>query len=144
MLRTLILSTKSSWSLKLQETIEFSKIPATVFGVTGYLNELELAGVLRACEPDVVFLDTELVKSCASVVKRIESIAPATTVVAVGTRCSGTALMDIMQAGVREFLSMPFEPTLVEACLQRAANNVGAFNLPAFIPAVCSEQLAFT
>jgi pilus assembly protein CpaE len=84
-----------------------------------YPSAIDLARFLRACVPDVVFLSIEGRQAALETAKRIEELSPGTQVVAVNRTCDPPTLLETMRAGIREFLSPPFEPQMVADSLQR-------------------------
>ena len=84
-----------------------------------YPVALELSRFLRAPGPDLVFLSVESVKEAIEVNKELEACCPGTQVVAIERTCDPTVLLEVMRAGVREFLTPPFERALVLDSLRR-------------------------
>jgi pilus assembly protein CpaE len=74
-----------------------------------YPNAIDLVRTLRAHAPDVVFLSFESLEKAQDVMKLLDAEAHGTQVVAVHSYCDAKLLRETMRAGVREFLSDPFE-----------------------------------
>ncbi len=84
-----------------------------------YPNSVDLARFLRASAPEVVFVSIEGRQTALETAKRIEEHAPGTQVVAVNRTCDPPTLLETMRAGIREFLSPPFEPQTLSDTLDR-------------------------
>jgi pilus assembly protein CpaE len=81
-----------------------------------YPNTLDLARSLRAHAPDVVFLSFENVRLAVETVKFLETQSAGLQIIAIHAVCDSNLLRETMRAGVREFLTEPFDQTsLVEA-----------------------------
>jgi pilus assembly protein CpaE len=81
-----------------------------------YPSAVDLARFLRASIPEVVFVSIEGRQTALETAKRIQEQAPGTQVVAVNRICDPPILLETMRAGIREFLSPPFEQqNLLEA-----------------------------
>jgi pilus assembly protein CpaE len=84
-----------------------------------YPNPVELGRFLRAVAPEVVFVSIETRKTALETAKLIEELSPGTQIVAINRTCDPPTLLETMQAGIREFLSPPFEPTAMTETLKR-------------------------
>jgi pilus assembly protein CpaE len=87
--------------------------------VDRYVEGVELVRFLRAAAPEVVFLSVESRRKALDLASAIESQAPGTQVVAVDREVNSSTLVETMRAGIREFLSSPFEAEVVQQTLQR-------------------------
>jgi len=74
-----------------------------------YPSGIDLARTLRAHVPDVVFVSFESIDKAHEMVKFLEHEADGVQVVAIHQQCDAKLLRETMRAGVREFLSDPFE-----------------------------------
>ncbi|HTM47093.1 MAG TPA: hypothetical protein VL285_00325 [Bryobacteraceae bacterium] len=89
-----------------------------------YPSQVDLGRFLRAAAPELVFLSIESRQQALETAKRIEESAPGLQVVAINRTCDPPTLLETMRAGIREFLSPPFEhQSLVEA-LERIADLI--------------------
>ena len=86
-----------------------------------YPNAVDLGRFLRAAAPEVVFLSVETRQAAVETAKLIESLSPGTQIVAINRTCDPPTLLETMQAGIREFLSPPFD----QAPVTEALNRVG-------------------
>jgi DNA-binding NarL/FixJ family response regulator len=84
-----------------------------------YPSEVELTRFLRAAGPNVVFLSVEMVKIALELAARIEGQAPGTQIVVFDRVCQPDTVLETMRAGIREFLSPPFEPAAIQQAIQR-------------------------
>jgi pilus assembly protein CpaE len=84
-----------------------------------YPNTPELSRFLRAQGPNVVFLSVESVKQALATLAELEEACPGIQVVAIERTCEPQVLLEVMRAGVREFLTPPFERNLLMDSLRR-------------------------
>jgi len=89
-----------------------------------YPSAVEVARFLRAAAPEVIFLSIETREQALETAKRIEESAPGLQVVAINRTVDPQILLETMRAGIREFLSPPFESHTVAASLERIASLV--------------------
>jgi len=101
----------------------------------------DLVRILRQQEPQVIFLSLESDEDSHHLLRTLEERAPSVAVVAVGTGRDPDTLMAVMRAGIREYLSPPFEPKSVREALVRVSSLVeraspsGTNKVYAFLPA---------
>src|SRR5437667_6967726 len=74
-----------------------------------YPSAVDLSRFLRAAAPEVVFLSIETRQQALVLAKAIESEAAGTQIVAVNLTSDPQVLLETMRAGIREFLSPPFD-----------------------------------
>jgi pilus assembly protein CpaE len=84
-----------------------------------YPNAVDLGRFLRATAPEVVFLSIETRKTALEAAKQIAEQVPGTQIVAINRTCDPPMLLETMRAGIREFLSPPFEPQPLTETLKR-------------------------
>jgi pilus assembly protein CpaE len=89
-----------------------------------YPNAVDLGRFLRATAPELVFLSIETRQTALESAKLIESLAPGTQIVAINRTCDPPTLLETMQAGIREFLSPPFEPAPLAETLKRISELI--------------------
>ncbi|MCE5309344.1 MAG: hypothetical protein LLG20_17015, partial [Acidobacteriales bacterium] len=87
-----------------------------------YPDETGLPRILRGSAPQVVFLSAENMAHATRVAASVESFAPGTQVVAIHTTMDPQLLLELMRAGIREFLAVPFERQNVYETLRRVAD----------------------
>jgi len=118
MLRTVIISPSRSLTDELQPALTGLPI-AIVRILEHYPAESELVRLLRNLTPQLVLLSVESVPEAAAVARAVEIHLHGVPVVAVGQHSRPDVLLEMMRAGVREFLQSPFEPAAVQAGLDR-------------------------
>lgn len=84
-----------------------------------YPTTLELSRFLRAQGPNVVFLSVESVKEALAANTELEGSCPGIQIVAIESACDPQVLLAVMRSGVREFLTPPFERSLLMDSLRR-------------------------
>src|SRR5712692_10084964 len=89
-----------------------------------YPTAVDVARFLRAAAPEVVFLSIETRQQALETTKRIGESAPGLQIVAINRTCDPQTLVETMRAGIREFLSPPFEPQALVDALERIASLV--------------------
>jgi len=87
-----------------------------------YPSEAELARMLRTTGPQALVLSSEDARAAAGVARQAEAHAPGIQLLGIGWSNSPEVLLELMRAGVREFLQAPFDPQAVEAALHRLLN----------------------
>ena len=89
-----------------------------------YPNPIDLTRMLRSHAPQVVFLSIEAASLATEFASQIDKLMPGVQVVAVGRSCEPATLMEIMRAGIREYLAAPFEYSCLQNCLTRLTDNL--------------------
>src|SRR5882762_6534201 len=89
-----------------------------------YPSAVDLARFLRAAAPEIVFLSIETRQQALETAKRIEEQAPGVQVVAINRTCDPPTLLETMRAGIREFLSPPFEHQPLTEALKRIGDLI--------------------
>ena len=77
----------------------------------------------RGCA-EILFLSIESRKSSFEIAEQVGELVPGTQIVAVNRTCDPPTLLETMQAGIREFLSPPFEPKLLNEALKRIGEKI--------------------
>jgi pilus assembly protein CpaE len=119
MLRAVCICPDPELTARLEEVMTRVGRIAMVKSVDKYLRDYELERFLRAHAPQVAFVSFEEVEPALETASQIERILPGLQVVAIDKTCDSAALLDIMRAGIREFLSYPFETATFQASLAR-------------------------
>ena len=109
MLRSVIISPDQEVADHLEEVLAATGEMSIVRKLDCYPDVTDMVRTLRACAPDVVFLNFESADRAQALVKLIESEAHGLQMVAFHRECDSAILRETMRAGVREFLSEPFE-----------------------------------
>ena len=84
-----------------------------------YPNGLELLRYLRAHAPQVIFLSSESMNRAIDTVREVERNTPGVQIVALGRKCDQQVLLDLMRAGIREYVSLPFDRQGIKESLLR-------------------------
>ncbi|MFN0167001.1 MAG: CpaE family protein [Bryobacteraceae bacterium] len=119
MIRGVVIGPDRELCDRLQSALTSSRKVAIARRVDGYVSSTELVRLLRAAAPEVVFLGVESMEQAAETAQAIAAEAPGTQVVAVSRTCDASTLLEAMRAGMREFLSPPFEPGPMAETLAR-------------------------
>jgi pilus assembly protein CpaE len=108
-----------------------------------YPNATELPRMLRGIAPHLVFLSVENIPVAREVAAGIESFAPGTQIAAIHSVVDPQLLLEVMRAGIREFVAAPFDGQNLLEILKRAAEALSnkpssmdtSDQLYAFLPA---------
>jgi pilus assembly protein CpaE len=139
MLRGFIICPDAELAAALEQALAETRMVRTSRG-SYYPDTADLARVLRQQEPQVVFLSLESLEEGHRLIRSFEERAPGVPVVGVGLSRDSDTLLAIMRAGVREYLSPPFELKSVREALVRVTSLVertfpsGTNNVYAFLP----------
>ena len=96
---------------------------AVVRRLEQYPPEEDLVRLLRSLAPQTVFLSVESLKEAVAVAHCVETSAPGVQVLAPGENCGPDVLLQVMRAGVREFLQTPFDAEAVHEAVRRALES---------------------
>lgn len=96
---------------------------AVVRRLEEYPPQAELVRLLRSLAPHTVILSVESLKEAVSVAHWVEASAPGVQVLALGENCGPEVLLQVMRAGVREFLQAPFRAEAVQEAVRRALES---------------------
>lgn len=116
MLTAIVICPDEEIGHRLETALEATGVVSVERTLNRYPNAVDLVRIMRAHTPEVVFLSFEAVEQAHELVKLLEAEADGIQIVAVHRTCDARLLRETMRAGVREFLSEPFErDTLMEA-----------------------------
>ncbi|MBE0659612.1 MAG: hypothetical protein IH602_18105 [Bryobacteraceae bacterium] len=124
MLRGLLICPDTELSEALVLALEETKQVALVKEVDRYPADLELMRIVMAHAPQVLFASAESLTKLYEIVKSVEANAQGIQVVAIGRNCEPTLLLELMRAGIREFLPLPFERETVFQALTRVEEMI--------------------
>jgi Flp pilus assembly CpaE family ATPase len=107
-----------------------------------YVSDQELSRYIRAYAPEVIFLSIESMSRAFEMVQTIERDTPGVQVVALHRSCDPQTLLEVMRAGIREFLAPPFQHQVIYEALGRLQEIIEknppeietADNIFAFLP----------
>ncbi len=116
MLRGILICPDVDLNERLEAVLQDIGVVSITRTLDHYPNSLELLRFLRAHAPQVIFISTESTTKALETAREIEKNTPGIQVVAVSRFCDPQILLEVMRAGIREFISLPFDrPALSEA-----------------------------
>lgn len=89
-----------------------------------YPTSTELIRFLRAHAPQVIFVAIDSMKKVIEIVRDVDKNTPGVQLVAVSRRCDPELLLELMRAGIREFVSLPFDLRTVAEALARVEDSL--------------------
>ncbi|MBZ5610745.1 MAG: hypothetical protein LAP38_20980 [Acidobacteriia bacterium] len=89
-----------------------------------YPNSLELLRVVRAHAPNVVFVSTESTAKAIEITRELEKNTPGIQILAMSRSCDPQVLLEVMRAGIREFVSLPFDRQALIDALVRIKDTI--------------------
>ncbi|HLW75322.1 MAG TPA: hypothetical protein VKS01_00030 [Bryobacteraceae bacterium] len=113
MLRAIIICPDPELTARLEAAIKATGEVSVGRTLDRYPTGIDLVRTLRAHAPEVVFLSFESLERAQEVVKFLETEAEGIQIIAVHRQLDPKLLRETMRAGVREFLSDPFDPQAV-------------------------------
>jgi len=119
MLRTIIIGAEADLVRSLEAAFQETGRYGLLRGVNSYPEGLQLERMLRAHAPQVVFLCVDSLQDALSTRGGIESIVHGVPVVAFGRDSSQQILIELMKVGIREFVTLPFEPQALQDLADR-------------------------
>jgi pilus assembly protein CpaE len=90
--------------------------------IESYPTPVELFRILRAHAPDLIFVNTDVLSLALDLVGQIEKNFQGLQVVAFNRKCEQHSLLEVMRAGVREYLTYPFDHQVVGEAVARLAD----------------------
>jgi pilus assembly protein CpaE len=124
MLRGVIICPDEDLGIALERALSESRAVSAV-RTRSYPSALDLEVMLREYDPQVVFLSLESAAQSLNLAVSLEQKAPGVPVVAVNRIPDPGLLVTMMRAGVREFLSPPFEQNSLREALSRVEGLLG-------------------
>lgn len=109
MLKSIIVCPDQEVAKRLQDALEATGEVTVGRSLNRYPNAIDLVRSLRAHTPEVVFLSFESLDKAQEAMKLLETEAEGIQIIAVLRQMDSKLLREIMRAGVRDFLSEPFE-----------------------------------
>lgn len=113
MLRSILICPDAELSESLQDHLAEVGHIAVLRHLDKYPHPHELVRVVRTNAPQVVFVSLQDQEKAMEVVREVEQQAPGVQLVAIHRNADPAILLDVMRAGIREFLSLPFQLGLV-------------------------------
>ena len=140
MLRGVVICPDSDLNERLESVLGDIGLVSITRTLDHYPSAVELVRFLRAHAPQLIFLSIDSMKKVLEIAHEVEKNAPGVQLVAVSRICNPQLLLEVMRAGIREFVSLPFDrQTLAEAMTRienalaerpaeiRATNQIFAF-----------------
>jgi pilus assembly protein CpaE len=124
MLRTIIISPDRELAVYLHQVMAQHEDLSVIRVIDRYPEAVELSRLIRSHAPQLVFINAVDSGQATTVARHIEQAMPGIQVVAVGLSCKPESLMEIMRAGIREYLTVPLENEALNACLLRIRDNL--------------------
>ena len=116
MLRSIIISPNTELTARLETALSAVGDVAIARKLDLYPSAVDLARMIRAQSPQVVFLSFAVSDKAIEIVRFLENECPGAQVIALHSTLDSKVMRDTMRAGVREFLAPPFErESLLEA-----------------------------
>ncbi len=121
-LRTIIISPDVAMAERLGAAVaQFGDAAEVCKIVDHYPAAVDLLRTLRAHAPTVVFLSFENVGQAVETVKFLETQSTGLQIIAIHGLCDANLLRETMRAGVREFLTDPFDHASLSDALRNAS-----------------------
>jgi pilus assembly protein CpaE len=124
MLRGVIICPDQDLGDRLENALIASRMVGIARRMETYPSMVDLVRFLRATAPQVVFISVESLHEALDVARRVESQAPGTQLVAINRTVDPNTLLETMRAGIREFLSPPFETQMVKETMVRIDESI--------------------
>lgn len=140
MLRAVIISPNAELADRLASALADTRDVGVVRRLDRYPAEQELPAMIRAHAPQVFFLDVSSLEKALGLAAAVASQAPGAQVLAVDGACDHRTLIELMRAGIREFVAVPEALRDLPDILHRVAGTLE--RTPAGIP-VTDEVIAF-
>ncbi len=124
MLRSVIICPDRELSKSLESSLSGISNIGVLRTIDRYPALLELTRFVRAHAPQLVFLSLESLAQAQATFAAFESAAPGTQIVAIHKSYDPELLLEIMRAGMREFVALPFDRDALLATLARVTENL--------------------
>ena len=124
MLRSVVICQDTEMTGLLVALSKRSGVMEVTKAVDRYLAGYDLERFLRAQAPEVLFLSSASANEALEVIHGVEAILPGTPIAALDRRCDPSILVELMRAGVREFLNYHFDENSLRATVQRLRGMV--------------------
>ncbi|MCW5980992.1 MAG: hypothetical protein KIT09_23120 [Bryobacteraceae bacterium] len=131
MLRAIIVGADLETKEKLENAFQATARLALMRWVAHYPEKNDLSRILRAHAPQVVFTGVDDLEKALALARAIEATIPGVPVVAVGRylNLNSAVLLELMKAGIREFVPIPFENALLQSLAERVKEHLAKTQL---------------
>jgi pilus assembly protein CpaE len=140
MLRAILVSPDRVLAGQLAAAVAETKQVGVARALDRYPADHELPRIVRAHAPQIFFLDVGSLADALRLAAAIQEAAPGTQVLAFDRACDPRTLLDLMRAGIREFIAVPDSLAELGKALDRVAGALE--RTPPSIP-VTDEVIAF-
>jgi pilus assembly protein CpaE len=140
MLRAIIISPDPKLAGHLTATLARTGQVGVARQLDRYPSEQELPDVIRAHAPQIFFLDVSQLEGALRLAAIIAEQTPGAQVLAIASSCDQRTLLELMRAGIREFIPVPDGLGELDGAIERVAAALE--RVPATI-AVTDELIAF-
>lgn len=107
MVPAVVISPDTQLASELEAALEEHGQVVVVRTLAEYPSEHDLVRLIRAMAPKIFFLSVASVEQALRIAKQIEGNAPGIQVMAFDRSCDQGTLLELMRAGIREFVSIP-------------------------------------
>jgi pilus assembly protein CpaE len=121
MLRSIIIAQDRELAAPFEAALTEAANVGVVRRLDRYPSEQELPGLIRAHAPQLFFLDVGGLAEALRLAAAIEAQAPGAQIVALDRRSDPRTLVELMRAGIREFLAVPESLGELGGVIERAA-----------------------
>jgi len=121
-LRSIIISPDEEISTRLESALTALGLVTVLRILNAYPTATELERLLRALNPDLIFLSFVGKDQAVETVRLLEAEVKGIQITAIHRSCDSAALSETIRAGVREFMEYPFEGQAVIDSLRHSAD----------------------
>jgi pilus assembly protein CpaE len=119
MLRSLVISPDQELAQAASRVLQEIGTINIVRYLEQYTAADEMGRVVRATAPQVAFISCESMDLVVEEIRILESLAPGIQFIGMARDCDPQLLLDAMRVGMREFITMPFNPQQVYEAVSR-------------------------
>lgn len=124
MLRGMIICPDAELNQRLEALLNELGFVTVTRTLERYPSSLELLRFVRAHAPHVIFVSTESTAKAIEIAREVEKNTPGIQIVATSRFCDPQILLEVMRAGIREFVSLPFDRQAVLDTLRRISDAI--------------------
>src|SRR6266516_3630965 len=108
MMRSVIICPDRELGRHLQRALGEAGNIGVIRTIEQYPNAIELTRFVRSHAPQIAFLSVESLPQALATFSIMEDAAPGTQIVAISKEYDPRLLLEVMRAGIREFVALPF------------------------------------
>ncbi|HEX8985717.1 MAG TPA: hypothetical protein VF767_09805 [Bryobacteraceae bacterium] len=121
MLRSIIITPDAELARELNAALAAAASIGVARRLERYPPEQELARIIRAHAPQVFFVDVGALPEALRIAAEVATQAPGAQIVAFDRSANQRTLLELMRAGIREFIAVPDAGGELDGVLERAA-----------------------